>query len=223
MKIDGVLTTEKIPEDLFYLNMNTVRIVVPEATVRGYSWYSSPDDIEACIAYAEGILDKYFPTDGADEYMEYGYSTRVYRVDDYAKVMNIAIIIACVFLYSFVIMRGFIGMINVISTMSTSVTMRAREFAVLQSIGMTKADLEKMLNVESLLCAGKALLYGFPIGMLILLLINFFIIQIIPIGISVPWGAIVLVFIAVFFVIWGTIHASSKKMKKQNIIETIRM
>ncbi len=223
MTIGGVLTTEEIPEDLFFPNMNAVRIVVPDATVRGYSWYSSPDDIEAYIAYAKGVLDKYFPTGGDDEYMECGYSTRVYRTDDYAKVMNIAIMIACVFLYSFVVMLGFIGMINVISTMSTSITMRAREFAVLQSIGMTKDELEKMLNIESFLCAGKALLYGFPIGMLMLLIINLAMIQILPIGISVPWGAIALVFIAVFIVIWGTIHVSSRKLKKQNIIETIRI
>lgn len=223
MKIDGVLTTEEIPENLFFLNMNTVRIVVPDVPVRGYSWYSSPDDIEAYIAYAEGVLDKYFPVSEEDEYMECGYSTRVYRVDDYAKVMNIAIMIACVFLYSFVIILGAIGMINVISTMSTSITMRAREFAVLQSIGMTKDELEKMLNIESFLCAGKALLYGFPIGMLMLMVINFAMIQIMPIGITVPWGAIMLVFLAVFIVIWGTIHVSSRKMKEQNIIETIRM
>lgn len=223
MKIDGVLTTEEIPEDLFFLNMNAVRIVVPDASVRDYSWYSSPDDIEAYITYAEGVLDKYFPTSEDDGYMECGYSTRVYCVDDYAKVMNIAIMIACVFLYSFVIMLGVIGMINVISTMSTSITMRAREFAVLQSIGMTKDELEKMLNIESFLCAGKALLYGFPIGMLILMVINFAMIQIMPIGISVPWGAIMLVFLAVFIVIWGTIHVSLRKMKHQNIIETIRI
>ncbi len=223
MKIDGVLTTEEIPEDLFFPNMNVVRIVVPDATVRCYSWYSSPDDIEAYIAYAQDVLDKYFPPGGDDEYMQCGYSTRVYRLDDYAKIMNIAIMIACVFLYSFVVVLGFIGIINVISTMSTSITMRAREFAVLQSIGMTRDELKKMLNMESFLCAGKALLYGFPIGMLILMIINLCMIQILPIGISVPWGAIALVFIAVFIVIWGTIHVSSRKMKKQNIIETIRM
>ena len=137
--------------------------------------------------------------------------------------MNIARMIACVFLYSFVMMLGVIGMINVISTMSTSITMRAREFAVLQSIGMTRDELEKMLNIESFLCAGKALLYGFPIGMLMLMVLNFAMIQIMPIGISVPWGAIMLVFLAVFLVIWGTIHVSSRKMKDQNIIETIRM
>lgn len=223
MKIGGELATEEIPEDLLFPNMNTVRLVVPNATVRGYSWFSSPDDIEDYMAYAEKVLDQYFPTGEDDEYMECGYSTRVYRVDDYEKVMNIAIMIACVFLYSFVIMLGIIGMINVISTMSTGITMRAREFAVLQSIGMTKEELEKMLNMESFLCAGKALLYGFPIGMVILMIINFAVVQMMPIGISVPWGAILLVFAVVFLVIWGTIHVSSRKLKDQNIIETIRM
>lgn len=222
MNIDGILSTDKIPEDLFFLNTNTVRIVVPDTAVRGYSWLSSPEDIDAYIAYAEGVLEKYFPTGESDEYMESGFSTRVYRIDDYAKVMNIAIMIASVFLYSFVILLGLIGMINVISTMSANISMRAREFAVLQSIGMTRTDLEKMLNIETLLCTGKALLYGVPIGMLMILLMNFVIIQIMPIGISVPWLSIVFVFITIFFLIWITIHTTAKKMKEQNIIETIR-
>ena len=72
-----------------------------------------------------------------------------------------------------------------------------------------------MLNMESFLCAGKALLYGFPIGMVILMIINFAVVQMMPIGISVPWGAILLVFAVVFLVIWGTIHVSSRKLKDQ--------
>lgn len=223
MEIGGIISLEDMPEELFYLNMNTVRIVVGEGIVRGYSWYSSPDDIDDYMAYANEVMNKYFPLDAGEEYMECGYSTRVYRTDDFAKVLNIAIMIACIFLYSFVIMLGVIGMINVISTMSTSITMRAREFAVLQSIGMTKRELEKMLNAESFLCAGKALLYGFPIGMVLLMILNLTILQIMPIGITIPWKAIVIIFLAVFILIRGIIHVSLRKVKKQNIIETIRM
>jgi len=219
--IEGMLTTEEIPEDFFFLNMNPIRIVMPDVTVRGYSWMSSPEDEEGYMEYAEEVLEKYFPGGVSDEYMELGYSTRVYRTDDYAKVMNIAIMIATVFLYSFVIMLTVIGMMNVISTISANVQMRAREFAVLQSIGMTRKDLEKMLNLESLICVGKALIYGLPIGLILILLLNYTMIQIMPIGFSIPWLAMVVVFLAVFLIIWGTIHASVRKMKNQNIIETI--
>ena len=80
-----------------------------------------------------------------------------------------------------------------------------------------------MLNIESLVCAGKALLYGVPVGIIFITLINFAVIQIMPIGVSIPWNAIIVVFLSVFLLIWLTIHISSIKWKKQNIIEVIRM
>lgn len=222
VEIDGILTRADIPEELLYPNTNPVRLVVPKATVRGYNWMSSPADEEGYMEYANEIMERYFPEGEADAYMELGFSTRVFKTEDYVKVMNIAIVLASVFLYSFVILLAMIGVINVISTMSTNVQMRQREFAVLQSIGMTSDSLRKMLNMESILCAGKALLFGVPIGLAIILIMNYSVRMIFPIAFCIPWKAIGVVMVLVFLLIWSTIRITASKLKEQNIIETIR-
>lgn len=222
VEIDGILTRADIPEELLYPNTNPVRLVVPKAKVRGYNWMSSPADEEGYMEYANEIMERYFPEGEADAYMELGFSTRVFKTEDYVKVMNIAIVLASVFLYSFVILLAMIGVINVISTMSTNVQMRQREFAVLRSIGMTSDSLRKMLNMESILCAGKALLFGVPIGLAFILIMNYSVRMIFPIAFCIPWKAIGVVMVLVFLLIWGTIRITASKLKEQNIIETIR-
>lgn len=186
VEIDGILIRADIPEELLYPNTNPVRLVVPKAKVRGYNWMSSPADEEGYMEYANEIMERYFPEGEADAYMELGFSTRVFKTEDYVKVMNIAIVLASVFLYSFVILLAMIGIVNVISTMSTNVQMRQREFAVLQSIGMTSDSLRKMLNMESILCAGKALLFGVPIGLAFILIMNYSVRMIFPIAFCIP-------------------------------------
>lgn len=222
IEIGGILSKENTPEELCYPNVNPVRLVVPKATVRGYNWMSAPSDEEGYMEYANEIMERYFPKGESDAYMEFGFSTRVFTTKDYVKVMNVAIVIASVFLYSFVVLLAMIGIINVISTMVTNVQMREREFAVLQSIGMTSESLRKMLNIESILCAGKALLYGVPIGLVIILIINYSIRMIFPIAYCIPWKSIGIVIALVFLLIWGTIRITAGKLKNQNIIETIR-
>ncbi|MBC3805217.1 FtsX-like permease family protein [Acetobacterium fimetarium] len=222
MSIQGVLTQAEMPKELFYPNTNPVRLIVPQAEVRGYSWYSAPSDVPGFITYANDVMAQTFPENTDASYMESGFNTRVYQVDDYMKVMNIAIVLASIFMYSFVVLLMLIGFTNVISTMSTNVRMRSREFAVLQSVGMTTAGLKQMLNLESVLCSMKALIYGLPVGIIVSIFINLPIRSMFPIPYALPWLAIVLCVLAVFLVTWSTTRYAAHRLEKQNIIETIR-
>lgn len=222
MAIDGVLTRDEIPEELFAPNTGTVRLVVEQASVRGYSWESAPKDIKGYMEYADNVMNEQFPQGATGSYMESGISTRVYEVDDYVRVMNVAIVLASVFLYSFVTLLAVIGFMNVISTMTTNVQMRSREFAMLQSIGMTSQGIRKMLNIESILCSGRALFCGVPIGLAIILMLNFCIRKIFPIPYCIPWKSIGFSIFVVFFIIWSTVRMTARKFRSQNIIETIR-
>lgn len=222
IEIGGMLTQEQMPQELFYPNTNPVRLILPEAQVRGYTWYASPSDIPGFINYANQVLNEYFPAGENSDYMEAGFNTRVYKTNDYVRVMNIAIVLILVFLYSFVVLLMLIGFTNVISTLSTNVLMRAREFAVLQSIGMTPEGLGKMLNLESVLCATKAMMYGLPIGLFLSWCINLPIRSMFPIPYALPWRSVLLCSAAVFFATWGTTRYAANKLKHQNVIETIR-
>ena len=223
VQIDSVLTLEEIPKQLLYPNTNPIRLIVPSTgmTVRGYNWLANPADEDGFMAYAKDVLEGYFPQNGLD-YGEAGYTSRVFGAQDFARIMNIAIILAAVFLYAFVFLLGLIGVLNVISTVSFQIKSRAREFAVLQSVGMPSESVRKMLTVESVLCAGKALVVGLPIGTAIVLLMARCVKMLFPIPFHMPWAAILITISISFLVMWGTVRISASTLKKQNIIETIR-
>ncbi|MDD3362318.1 MAG: FtsX-like permease family protein [Hespellia sp.] len=221
ISIDGIVESKEMPEELIHFNVSTIRLVLPEAIVRGYSWYCAPEDVDGFIAYANDVLKQEFPEENAS-YMEAGFSTRVYRIDDYVKVMNISIVLILVFMYSFVAILMLIGFTNVVSTMTTNVLMRSQEFAVLQSVGMTPEGLRKMLNFESLLCSAKSLAIGVPIGIVLTWLMNQPIRKMYPIQYELPWLMVLLCMIGVFAITCGITNLALRRLSSRNIIESIR-
>ena len=223
LTIDGFLQKESIPLQAFGVNVNPLRIVVPEADVRFYDWYSNPANDKDYITYARKVTDEFFPTYTDDPYAKEGFSVRIARTDTMVKVLNIAIVIAEVVLYGFVALLLLIGLVSVMSTLSTNILMRAREFAVLKSVGMTTEGIQKMLLSESIICTMKAMVWGIPIGILIPYTINLAIRKLFPVRYEVPWVLILVsamsIFLLILFIAFYTIH----KLKKQNIIESIRM
>lgn len=220
--IQGMIPLKDLPQELLYYNTNPIRIVVQQAEVRGYSFYAAPEDITGFKNFSTQVLNKYFPQPQNAEYMETGFSTRVFETTEYMKVMNIAIVLISVFLYSFVALLLLIGFTNVVSTISTNIMMRSREFAVLKSIGMTSKGLQKMLNLESVLCSAKALVIGLPAGILLTYLISIPIKAAYPIPYELPVMSILLCALGVLVITFGTTKMAVHKLRGQNIIETIR-
>ena len=138
------------------------------------------------------------------------------------KVLNIAISLAVVLIYSFTFLLMLIGLTNVISTLSTNVRMRSREFAVLKSVGMTTESLKKMLNFESILCSLKALLIGLPVGIGITILVNNPVRELYPIPYELPYMSILFSILAVFLITLVTTRYAAYRLRNQNIIESIR-
>lgn len=222
IEIGGVLSPEQVPEQLIFYNDSPVRLILPQATVRGYSWYAAPQDLPGFLNYAQGVLDEAFPAGRQGDYGTVGFNTRAYEMDDYLKVMNIAIVLVSVFLYTFVALLVLIGFTNVISTMSTNVLIRACEFAVLQSVGMTPEGLRRMLALEAFLCAGKALAIGLPVGLVMTWLLNLPVRQMFPIPYRFPAAPLLLCTAAVLLLTLGTTLCAAGRLRGQNLIESIR-
>lgn len=220
--VDAVLYKEDIPTELFYPNTNPVRLIVEHAVVRGYSWMHTPEDADGYMNYASELLDSYFPKSEDAEYMESGFAARVYLTKDYIRIMNIAIVLALVLSYCFVAILMLIGFTNVISTLSANVLMRAREFAVFISIGMTGRDLRKMLYLEGILCVKKALFIGIPVSIAATYLINYPIKKMYPIPYELPVLSMAAYAMAVMIVTVVITGMASRKIQRKSIIETIR-
>lgn len=63
--------------------------------------------------------------------------------------------------YSISIVIAFVGILNFINSMITAILSRRQEFAMIQSIGMTKTQLQKMLTFEGLYYAGITLFISY--------------------------------------------------------------
>ncbi len=127
-----------------------------------------------------------------------------------------------IFLYGFIIVVTLIGVTNIFNTITTNIALRAKEFAMLKSIGMTGKEFNHMVRLESLMYASKALVIGIPLGLLLSFAFYQSIANSVDFGWNIPWIAILISAIAVGALIGVIMHYSVKQVSKQNIIETIR-
>lgn len=72
-----------------------------------------------------------------------------------------------IFLYGFIAVVSLIGITNIFNTVTTGMELRGKEFAMLQSIGMTKREFDKMIRMESVFYGSKALIIGVVSGTLL--------------------------------------------------------
>ncbi|MDR1536779.1 MAG: ABC transporter permease [Clostridiales bacterium] len=221
LTVHGALTQEDVPNELFPFNTQTVRLIVPQGQMRNYIWYANPADIDGFKEYANAVMDEIFPRGSEAGYMELGFSTRVYTLQDYMKVMNIPIGLAMVFIYSFVALLSLIGLTDVISTISANVRMRSREFAVLRSVGMTYGGIKRMLNFESVICTANSLIIGLPLAVALTYLINLPIRSTFPIPYQFPWLACACCIFAVFAVTWVAMRHCASWLRCEGVIGAI--
>lgn len=157
IRVGGILDQEDLKGQGFHeMNPYPVRMVVPDIDARNFSWFCMPDDEGTYTKYARKIMDEYYPILTEDSYVEQGYTVRIARVDTMVKMLNVAIVLAEIVLYGFVILLIFMGFTSVVSTLATNIRIRSREFAILKSVGMTNASLRKMIYCESIICMIKA-------------------------------------------------------------------
>lgn len=224
LQIGGILEEEELLEKGFHeLAPNPVRIVVPNIDARYFDWYCLPDDEQAYTEYARKIMDEYYPILTEDAYVEQGYTVRISRMDTMMKMMNIAIVLAEIVMYGFVILLIVMGFTSVISTLATNIRIRSREFAILKSVGMTSASLRKMIYGESILCIIRAFIPGIVFGIAIPFVINLSIRQVFPVLYHIPWGVLVMGAIVIFGVVMVITLIEVNRLKHKNIIEEIRM
>lgn len=62
-----------------------------------------------------------------------------------------------IFLYGFIAIVSLIGITNIFNTVTTGMELRGKEFAMLQSIGMTKKEFDKMIRLESVFYGSRLL------------------------------------------------------------------
>jgi len=146
----------------------------------------------------------------------------IYNVYYYKQSEQQSLLLMSVFTYAFIILITAICVANIINTISTSIALRKREFAMLKSIGITPKGFNKMLNFESIFYGIKALLYGLPISILVMYLMYSTLMAKFEFAFTIPIGSIIIVVIAVFLIVGMSMLYSSTKVRKENIIDALK-
>ncbi|MEH7346182.1 FtsX-like permease family protein [Bacillus sp. JJ1532] len=132
------------------------------------------------------------------------------------------IMIMSVFTYGFIVLITAISIANIFNTISTSISLRKREFAMLKSVGMTPKGFNKMINYESIFYGIKSLLYGLPISVVVMYLIHQSLMNSFSFKFTLPWIDIIFVIAAVFIIVGAAMLYSSAKVKRENIIDALK-
>lgn len=127
-----------------------------------------------------------------------------------------------VFSYGFIALISLVAMTNVFNTISTNVMLRTRDFAMLQSVGMTRREMRRMLGFECILYGTRALLLGIPVSIFISYLIYDAISHGYPLPFQVPWIPLGIACLSVFVVVFATMAYAARKAGKKQLVEALK-
>ncbi len=147
------------------------------------------------------------------------------RLSDYAasqETVRALITVITVFSYGFIVLISLIALANVFNTISTNFLLRRREFAMLKSVGMTGREFRRMLNFECIMYGIKGLIYGLSGSLLICFLIYTVAQNSGEVQFTLPWLSILIAVISVFAVVFSTMIYQRQRMKKENLIDTLK-
>ncbi|MBE6884764.1 MAG: ABC transporter permease [Ruminococcaceae bacterium] len=154
---------------------------------------------------------------------ENGFDTQ--SLVDYAQNVeserNMVIIIK-VFSYGFIVLISLISAANVFNTISTNISLRRREFAMLKSVGMTPRGFNRMMNFECILYGSRALLFGIPVSVFVSYLIHLAIANGYTTDFIPPFSAVGIAALSVFAVVFATMLYSMGKIKRDNPIDALK-
>ena len=70
-----------------------------------------------------------------------------FNLEESVRAENAVVLVISIFLYGFIGVITLIGITNIFNTITTNMNLRKKEFAMLKSIGMTKKEFNRMINI----------------------------------------------------------------------------
>lgn len=144
------------------------------------------------------------------------------NIEENAQAEKSLYLLMAIFLYGFIAVITLIGVTNIFNTITSNLELRQKEFAMLKSVGMTKKEFNRMINLETIFYSVKALIYGIVLGTIGSYLIYLATANKMDYGYHFPLAATIISIFAVFILVYIIMRYSMNKINKQNIIETIR-
>ena len=207
-----------------YINRNNIALIYPESMMS--SVVGEKDRMARDTQVVTFMLKAHDHVNAAVDLEELLKTKNIgYSIYDLAKdneSIRAIILIIDVFSYGFIIIISLIAVANIFNTISTNLNLRRREIAMLKSIGLSNKGFSKMMNLECIIYGLKGLLWGLPISILVTFLIHRVTNRVYESGFYIPWHSLVIAVGSVFVVIFAAMWYAAAKIKKDNVVETLK-
>ena len=190
--------------------------VLPDAEVRGAMLYS------AYLGVGARDYNKVYE-EMKEVLAENGVNTENLRnLAESRESSRMMVTIVNVFSYGFIILISLIALANVFNTISTSIMLRRREFAMLKSIGLSGRGFSRMMNYESMIYGLRSLMFGIPVAILMTVWIWRVTGNAFDSGFYIPWKGVAIAVASVFIVVFATMLYATHRIRKDNPIDALR-
>ena len=151
-----------------------------------------------------------------------GYS--VFNVDDQVKTQTDMVTVVNTLSYSFAIILALVAVANVFNTLVSSLLLRQREFAVLQSVGMSRTGVRRMVMWECVRFGARGLIGGLAASFVVALLLHRGMeLSFRGLGFTMPWASVAIAFAVCVMVTLLACAYGLKHAKTDNVVEALRM
>ena len=202
---------QHIPDSLLFETQYILSIIVPQVYATAFYW----------------LVDTLYPDEFRGFVMDLrrDYAISLWATDFGAVAAEMRALsnILSLLIYGFTAMLTLIALTNVVSTISTNTKIRVREFAVLISIGMTRAGINRMLALESLISSMRSLVFGLPLGALAAWLVYLGTqMDRVRFGFIFPWQVTLMCIGGVFVITFVTTLFAAARQRSNSVVEGIR-
>ena len=217
----------QIEENLFTLSRNTMQLIYPRSMATTVFENTDTSYIQRLSNPEIGIqTDNHTSVTQQLEKIkkDNGWSAdKIYDFDRERQNNRMFILVINVFSYGFILLIGVISIANVFNTISTNIILRRKEFAMLRSVGMSEKGFQRMLDYECLIYGCRSLAIGLPISFIVSLFIHYVINQMVQVDYFIPYVSVLLAIAMVFVVVFITMLYTTRKIRRNNVIEELRI
>lgn len=168
------------------------------------------------------ILDKDAPQEAADEVYRLAGENEIADRRQEDKAINGSYWVFRLAAYGFLAIIALISVLNIMNSISMSVSARVRQYGAMRAVGMESRQVTKMIAAEAVTYAVSGTVAGYVLG----LLLNYLIYEkaiITHFGGTwkIPVGSMAIVLVLVFASCAAAVYAPAKRIKNMAITDTI--
>ena len=222
--ISAQMTSSRV---VLILSENTARALLPQSWPRLQVMIqsSAPDQAEEALQELARNDYSLIANPNFQEAQDGGtyIFSHVSNLDAQQRSIRQLLTIVNIFVYGFITLLSLVAVANIVGTISTSLMLRKREFAMVKSVGMGPKQFDRMIRAESLFYGLKAVLWGLMGSFIAIAAMWAALGEGFTVPFFVPWLQMIMGVAAIFLLVAATMEYAVHKIRRDTIVEDLRL